>query len=111
MLYRGIGNFVWARSSGRGELCGSREKFILGEGGEERGMKYLKARDSAELEKVAPGPATQDLWLGNRKVGSQVVGENRSRLAGRGVVGKLAEEENKEEESATGRRSESCQKH
>ena len=31
--------------------------------------------------------ATQGLWLGDRKVGSQVVGKDRNRLPERGTVG------------------------
>ena len=61
-----------------------------GEGGAEGRMRLLRARGSAELGKVASGSATQGLWLGNRKVGSQIVGENRSRLTGRGSVGEVS---------------------
>ena len=46
-------------------------------GGAERRMRLLGARGSAESERVASGSATQGLWLGNRKVGSQVVSEDR----------------------------------
>ena len=49
-------------------------------------MRLPKVRRFAELRNVASGSATQDPWLGNRKVGSQVVGEDRSRLPGRGTV-------------------------
>ena len=52
-------------------------------------MRLLRARGSAELDRVASGSATQDLWLGDRKVESKVAGENRSRLLGRGTVGKV----------------------
>ena len=41
------------------------------------------------LGKVVSGSATQSLWLGDRKVGSQVVGEDQSRLPGRGAVRKV----------------------
>ena len=44
--------------------------------------------------------------MGDRKVGFQVVGEDRSRLLGRGTVGKLGEEEDEEKEPATERRKE-----
>ena len=59
----------------------------------ERRRRHLRARDSAELRLVASGFATQDLWLGNRKVRSQVVGENQSRFSVRGTVGKIKREE------------------
>ena len=32
---------------------------------------------------------TTGLWLEDRKVGSQVIGEDRSRLSGRGTVGEV----------------------
>ena len=56
-------------------------------------MRLLRARGSAELGKVASGSATQGLWLGGRKVGSQVSGKDRSQLLGREIVGKLKDEE------------------
>ena len=46
----------------------------------EKGMALPRARGSAELGQVASSSATQDLWLGNRNVGSQVVSEDQSRL-------------------------------
>ena len=52
-------------------------------------MRLFRTHDSAELGKVASGSATQDIWLGNRKVGYQVVGQNRSRLPARGKVGEM----------------------
>ena len=52
-------------------------------------MSELKARGSAELGKVASGSATQGFWLRNRKVGSLVVGGDRSQLPGRRTVGKV----------------------
>ena len=55
-------------------------------------MRLLRARESVELEKVAPGSATQDLWLGNRKVGSQVIGKDRSQLPGRKQLRKIVQE-------------------
>ena len=64
-------------------------------------MRRLRACGSAELGQVASGSATQYLWLGNRKVGSQVVGKDRNQLPGKGTVRKLAEEEHEEKEPAT----------
>ena len=84
-----ISNFVWASGSGREEICGSRKKISEGKGGAKRRMSFLKADDSAELEKVESGSATQGLWLRDRKVGSPIVGEDRSQLPGRGTVGKV----------------------
>ena len=52
-------------------------------------MRLLRARGSAELREVASGLATQGLWLRNGKVGSQVSGENRSRLPRKRTVGKV----------------------
>ena len=52
-------------------------------------MRLLRAHGSAELGKVASGSITQGLWLGDRKVGSPVIGEDRSRLPGIGTVGKV----------------------
>ena len=49
--------------------------------GEERAkgrMRLLRARGLAELEKIASSSATQSLWLGDRKVGSQIIGEVQS---------------------------------
>ena len=51
-------------------------------------MRIFRARGSAELEQIVSDSATQGLWLGNEKVDSQVVGEDRSRL-----LGKLVDEE------------------
>ena len=59
-----------------------------------------------KLGKVISGSVTQGLCLGNRKVGSQVIGEDRSRFSGRRTVGKLGKEEDQEGEPATGRRRE-----
>ena len=89
-----IGSFVWNNGGGRGgEVCGSRKKFSWGKGGAERGMRLLRARGSVELGKVASVSGTQSFWLGNRKVGSQVVGEDRSRFPGRGTVGEVRRRE------------------
>ena len=52
-------------------------------------VRHLSARDSEELRKVASGSATQILWLRDRKVGSQVIGEDRSRFPGRETIGKV----------------------
>ena len=52
-------------------------------------MRLLRARGSAELGKVVSGSASQGLWPGDRKVGSQLIGEHRSRLPGRGTVGEV----------------------
>ena len=58
--------------------------------GEEEGAKgrvrLLRARGSAELGKVASGSATQGLWLGDRKMETLVIGEDRSPLPGRKTV-------------------------
>ena len=53
---------------------GSRKKFSGGEGRADERVRLLRALGSAELEMVASGSATQDFLLGNRKVGSQVIG-------------------------------------
>ena len=89
VLWHGIGIFVWASGSGRGEVGGSRKKFNVGEGRAEGQVRLLRARGSAELRKVASGSATQSLWLRKRKVGSQVIGIDRSRFPGRGTVGEV----------------------
>ena len=52
-------------------------------------VRLLGARGSAELRKVASGSATQDLWLRNGKVRSQVSGIDRSRFPGRRTVGEV----------------------
>ena len=71
----------------RGEVCISRTKFMERKRRAERRMRLLTARGSVGLGRVASGSATLGLLLGNRKVGSQVVGEDRCRLPGRGTVG------------------------
>ena len=80
----------WASGSGQGEVGGSRKKFSGGEGRVKARVRLLRARGSAELKKVASGPAT--LGQRDRKVGSQVIGEDRSRLPGRGTVGEVRRE-------------------
>ena len=52
-------------------------------------MRFLRERDSAELGKVASGSAMKGLWLGDRKVGSQVMRKDRSRFPGGGMVGEV----------------------
>ena len=99
VLQHGIDNFVWASGSGGGNVRGSRKKLIGKKGRANGQVRLLRARGLAELEKVASGSATQGLWLRDRKVGSQVIGEDWSRFPGRGTVGKLREEEDEEEES------------
>ena len=60
VLQHSIGNFVWARGSGRGEVYGSSEKFNRGEEGAEVRMTLVRAPDSVELGQVTSGSATQD---------------------------------------------------
>ena len=43
----------------------------------------------SELGQVASGSATQSLWMGNRKVGSQVVVVDQCQLLGRGTDEKI----------------------
>ena len=88
-VWNGIGKFAWASGSGRAEVCGSCEKISGGEGREERGTRLLGARSSAELRQVTSGSVAQDLWLGNRKMRSQVVGKDQSRLSGRRTAGEI----------------------
>ena len=52
-------------------------------------MRLLRARGSVELRKVATGSATQRVWLGKRKVGSQGVSEGQSQLPGRRSAGEV----------------------
>ena len=68
---------------------GSRKKFSRAEGGAKGRVRLFRARGSAELGKVASGSTTQGLWLGDRIVGSQVIGVDRSPLPGRGTVEKV----------------------
>ena len=60
-----------------------------------RQIRLVRARGPTELRKVASGSATQGLWLGDRKVGSQVIGEDQSRLPGR--VGEVRRRERRRE--------------
>ena len=89
VLSHGIGKYmyIWVSGSVRGKICGSREKFSGGEGKAERRTRLLGTPGLVELGMVAPGSATLDLWLGNSKVRSQVIGKDRSRLPGRGTLG------------------------
>ena len=52
-------------------------------------VRFLRERGSAELGKVVSGSAMRDLWLRDRKVGSQIIDEDRSRFPGGGTVGKV----------------------
>ena len=63
-------------------------------------MRLHRARGSAELREVASGSATQDLWLRNGKVRSQVSGIDQSRFPGEEQLGKLGEDEDEEGEPA-----------
>ena len=56
--------------------------------GEKGRVRLLRARGSAELSEVASGSATQDLWLRNGKVRSQVSGIDRNRFPRRRTVRK-----------------------
>ena len=78
-------------------------KFSESERRAEGQVRLHRARGLAKLRKVASGSATQCLWLRHRKVGSQVIDEDRSQFPGRRAVGKLGEEE---EEPATEQRRE-----
>ena len=90
---KGDVNFVWASGSGRGEVGGSCKKFSGGEWRAEERVRLLRARGLVELREVASGSATQDLWLKNGKVGSQVSGVDRSRFLGRRTVGEIGRKE------------------
>ena len=61
--------------------------------GEQKGIRLLKIRGSEELEHVDSNSAKQNLWLGNRIVGSQVACENRSQLPGRRTIWKVRKKE------------------
>ena len=52
-------------------------------------VRLLTERGSAELGVVASGSATHSFLLGDRKVGSQVIGEDQDQLPGRGTVKKV----------------------
>ena len=65
---------MWTIGSKRKEVCGNHEKFSGEEGETERGMRLLGAYGSPDLGWV--GSTMLGLWLGNRKVGSQVVGKD-----------------------------------
>ena len=72
-----------------GEVKGSCKKFGGREGEAKERLRLFRACGSAELGKVASCSATQGIWLGDRKKGSQVIGKDRSRLPGRGTVGEI----------------------
>ena len=55
----------------------------------EKGMKLFRESGSVELGQVSSCSAMQGLGLGNRKVRSPVVGEDRSRLPGRRTDGEV----------------------
>ena len=71
MLLHGIGNFVWASTSGGGEVGGNRKTFSWRKKRAKGRVRLLRARGSAELRKGSLSFATQSLWLRNGKVGSQ----------------------------------------
>ena len=100
VLQRGISNFVWASVSGREKVKGSRKKFGEGEEGAKERVRLLRASNFSELGMIVSGSATQGVWLGDRRVRSQVIDEGRSRIPGRGAVGEVR----REEEPATERR-------
>ena len=80
-----MGNFVWASGSGGGKVGGSCKKFSGVERRAEGLVRLFRACDSAELREVASGSAMQGLWLRNKKVGSQVIGKDRTQFPGRGT--------------------------
>ena len=104
MLWHGIGNFFWASFSGQEKVGSPRKKLSRGEGRAEGQAKLLRARGLAELGKVASGSTTQSLWLRDQKVRSQVIGKTEANFLAKEQLGKLGEEENKEEEPVTERR-------
>ena len=54
--------------------------------------------------KITSGFVTKSLWLGNGKVGSQVIGKDQSRLPEEEQLGKLRETTDEEEEPGTEQR-------
>ena len=90
-----------ASGNGLGEVRDSRKKFSGGERKAKGQVRLLRARGSVEFGLVASGFATQDLWLGDRKVGFHVIGGDRS--LGEEQLGKLGEKEDEEEKKATKR--------
>ena len=52
-------------------------------------MRLHRACGSVEFGKVASGSAMLGFWLGDRKVGSQAINEDQSRLLGSGTVGEV----------------------
>ena len=71
-----VGNFVWASGSGQEEVRGSHKKLGGGERGAKGQVKLLRPCGSMEFGHAASGFVTQGIWLGNRKVGSQVIKED-----------------------------------
>ena len=59
-----------------------------------------------EARKVTSGFVTHCFWLGNGKMRSQIIGEDRNRLPEKEQLGKLREQTNEEEEPATEQRKE-----
>ena len=76
--------------------------------GAEKEMRLLSARGSTELGKVASSSAAQGLWLGNRKMGSQVVVEEHKRHPGKETVGEVwgKEDEGKSQQQKEGENTE-----
>ena len=50
-------------------------------------MRLPRALGAAKLGKIASASATQSFWMGDREVGSQVVGEDRSRFPRKETIG------------------------
>ena len=65
-------------------------------------MRLLWASGSAELGKVASGSVRQGLWLGDRKVESQIIGKYQSRFPGKERLEKLGENDEEEELATEG---------
>ena len=57
-------------------VSGSNKKFSRVEGSAKGQIRLLRVRGSTELRKVASGSATQGLWLGDRNMESQAIGED-----------------------------------
>ena len=60
-------------------------------------MRLFRAHGSVELGQVASGSATQGLWLGNRKVGSQVIGKDEADSLEEERLGNLGGKKDEEE--------------
>ena len=59
-------------------------------GGERRAKRRMRLL-VAELRKVSSSSVMLGLWLGDGKVGSQVIGEDQNQLPGRETVGEVSE--------------------